>query len=58
MCSKYMGRRCFGVREMSWALKNRLDLDYVELEREANPVEYKGLEARSRVYSKHGEEPS
>lgn len=44
---------------MALALKNRLDLDYVELERKAKPVEYKGLEARNhRDYSKHGEEPS
>lgn len=44
---------------MAWALKNRLNLGYMELERKAKPLEYKGLEARNhRAYSKHGEEPS
>lgn len=47
MCSKSMGGKCFAVGAVAWALKDRLDLDYVELERKTKPLEYKGLEARN-----------
>lgn len=48
VCSKCIGKKCFGVGAVTWALKDRLDLDYMELERKAEPLEYKGLEARNR----------